>query len=133
MKTREYTKAFKLLTQRLRDFTNDPKARLAITFVQNLRPHIVYSCNGTHYYFTDNYCNISPGNLIVDSHVTYESVAKFYSIGHLMKGFTKEDFLKMWLDNAIGTDLYIYNITSKLLDKNDTVESLCVQYDMAQV
>lgn len=135
MKVREYAKAFKLLTQRLRDSTNDRKARLGITFMYDLCPHIVYLCNGNyHRFFADVY-----SNEIFDSRIKNSSCAHYYSVGHLMNGFSKKDFIKMWIDNAIGTDLYInsnvdaYCKTSKFLDKNDTVESLCVQYDMIQV
>lgn len=147
MANREYAKAFKLLTQRLRDSTNDQKARLGITFTYKLRPHILYRCNSQFRYFLNSYGDVICGNKIIDSRITDSSYAHFYSVGNLMKGFTKEDFMKMWIDNAIGNDLCIYyedayfkpakmmssNLANrKLLDSNDTVESLCVQYDMTQ-
>lgn len=138
MKAREYAKAFKLLTKRLRKSTNDPRARLVITFVYDLRPHIIYFCNGNFRYFLNNYGDVICGNETIDSRITNSSYAHFYSIGHLMNGFLKKDFIKMWIDNAIGTDLHLndedaYCKTSKFLDKNDTVESLCVQYDMTHI
>lgn len=138
MKDKEYVKAFKLLTQRLRDSTNDPKARLVITFVYDLRPQVIYFCNGNFLYFLNSYGDVVCGNETIDSRIKSSSYAHFYSVGHLMKGFLKTDFIKMWIDNAIGADLYVndedvYCETSKFLDKNDTVESLCVQYDMTHI
>ena len=140
MTTREYAKAFKFLTKRLRESTNDRKARLGITFMHKLHPHIIYFCNGNFRYFLNSYGDVICGNETIDSRITNSSYAHFYSVGHAMKDFTKEDFMKIWINNAIGNELCIYyedayfkTAKRKLLDSNDTVESLCVQYDMAQV
>ena len=140
MTARKYAKAFKFLTQRLRDLTHDRKAHLAITCGGLSQPHIIHWCNGTHRYFVNSHEIINPGNTIIDSHMIDSSCSsKFYSVGHLMKRFTKKDFIKMWIDNAINNDLYIYILDSKsikpakLLDSSDTVESLCIQYDMTYI
>ena len=144
MTAKEYDKAFKFLTQRYRDLTHDRKSRLAITFSGHIlpKPLIVQWYNGIYRYFVDNHCNIIYGNTIADSRIINLSHNyTFYSVGHLTKSFTKKDFIKMWIDNAIGNDLYIYILNrksadvkiAKLLDSNDTVESLCIQYDMTHI
>lgn len=138
MKYKEYVKAFKLLTQRLKDSTDDRRARLSITFAYDLCPHILYVCNGHFRNFLNSYGDVICGNEIIDSRIKSSSYGHFYSIGHLMKSFAKEDFIKMWIDNAINNTLYVERDSSidnavKLIDGNDTVESLCVQYDMTHV
>lgn len=60
MKDKEYVKAFKVLTDRLRNITKDKRARLIIKFDNALKPIILYITrtydNGLHY------CHFSNGN-----------------------------------------------------------------------
>lgn len=139
MKDKEYVKAFKVLTDRLRNITKDKKARLSIKFDNALRPVILYITrtydNGSHY------CHFSNGNgcfqygnkkSLNSLDITYD-MSEYYSIGHMMKGCKKNVFAKLWLSNAIGNALHILISERKLLDANDTVESLCVQYDMTHI
>ena len=148
MKYKEYVKAFKFLSKRLRDLTQDSKAHLSITFNMNLLPTIVHISNPSalgyntfrkYRYFVDSSNRYYiRGNQIKDLRIMRSSYAQYYSVGHRMNDFKKEDFMKMWLDNAIKNTLYIsYHYDSsavfKFLDANDTVESLCVQYDMTHI
>lgn len=148
MKYKEYVKAYKFLTKRLKEIMHDDKAHLGITFNINLQPIIVYITNSKlsgynlirkYRYFVNctSWYYIS-GNKIIDSRITRSLYAQYYSTAHRMNGFTKEDFMKMWLDNAIKNTLYVTydygpDCIVKFLDKNDTVESLCVQNDMMHI
>ena len=148
MKYKEYVKAYKFLTKRLKEITHDNKAYLGIRFNENLQPVPIYVFSSIssesklikrHYHFVDSHnLYYIRGNQIKDARITRISYPQYYSTAHRMNGFTKEDFMKMWLDNVIKNTLYVtYDYGPdgivKFLDKNDTVESLCVQYDMMRI
>lgn len=139
MKYKEYVKAFKVLTDRLRNITKDKKARLIIKFDIALRPVILYITktydDGLYYcHFSDGngYFQYGNGKNLNSLDITYD-MSEYYSIGHTMKGCKKNVFAKLWLSNAIGNELHVLVSERKFLDANETIESLCVQYDMAHV
>ena len=139
MKDKEYVKAFKVLTDRLRNITKDKKACLIVKFDNALGPIILYITktydNGRHYcLFSDGNGYFQYGNKksLNSLNITYD-MSEYYSIGYMMKGCKKNVFAKLWLSNAIGNALHILISERKLLDANETVESLCVQYDMTHI
>ena len=128
----DYAKAFEVLTQRLKDATQDRHAYLAIAITDKLYYSVIYFCHGNYRYFYDSAGRSLIGDSTIDACTTHSLHAGFYSLSNIMNGFTKNDFMKIWLDKALGNDLCFGHYTdAKILDSCDTIELLCVQYDMA--
>lgn len=129
----EYAKAFKVLTARIKKITDDKKAALCLFINSGLRAILKYKALNDCHYFRCNDRAWSDGNCMHHSVFNPNYVGKCLSISNA-KGFTKQEFIRFWIENAIGNELCAYNhqcyMLKFLLDKNETIESLCVEYDM---
>lgn len=139
MKDKDYAKAFKLMTHRLRQATGDSKAVLCMQITYILTATVAYRLHNerNHRYFlhNDQRHSLNDGNGLHHKLFKQHHAPKCFS-SSTMDGVSRDKFMQIWLKNAIGNDLCIevchhdYSTMHMILDKHETTESLCVEYDL---
>jgi hypothetical protein len=144
MKYKEYVKAFKVLTNRLCHITHDKHAKLAIFLERNRTLTPGFQLSSDYKAFDSLHCIYNDEHLAFDNvfcnSQQQQQLFAYIEPGHLIKTFSIVDYIsyvKLWLDITIGNSLNIFKYLNdnehKLISHYETVESLCVQYDMTQV
>ena len=147
MTDKEYIKAFKCLTSKLKQALNDKTAALCLTIANNnetfaLSYRTIYRTDDLnvikeHFYFFDESSKYSHVHRICDDSILANARFKGKTLSlNSSKSFNGIDFMKTWLDAACGKDVSLVTRTGhvvKLLGKNDTVESICIEYDLTRV
>lgn len=146
MKDKNYMKAFRFLSRKLREITGHRSATLGVinteTDCNNLYLAFrVLPSNSSYFYFADErgiakYMHFKPKHLKTRLSKRFH----FYSVGSSRK-IQPEVFMKEWIEHAVGHDIYVsyYNPSTndiglvKLLSSIDTVETLAISYDMSNV
>lgn len=137
MKTSDYAKAFKVLTDKLRKIVRDRKARLVIYVDNKLCLIPSYYCQDSlSCLFTDdNEPFIVKRKRHCKPCLSNARCKQTMSLSKL-SDLSRNDYMELWFQLVIGNTLLcaqqfcVGSNQYKLLDKHETVESLCVEYDM---